>query len=164
MPEIQVEIQGKIAQVRGNPQIVCGNSDYTAVFDFDSEWDAYDLKTARFVWLNGGQPVYADVLFSGTSAAIPAVYDTYALMIGVYAGDIHTTTAARVPCVPCITGEASEHPAPPPDIYEQISAFIEAQEQGSPVSGAVNASAPEAQDTAAECVSGNAVFETLEEA
>ncbi len=38
MPDIQITVASKIAAAQGSPSIVCGNSDYTAVFAFDGEW------------------------------------------------------------------------------------------------------------------------------
>ena len=105
MPDIQITVRNKIAQVQGNPEIVCGNSDYTVTFDFDAEWDAYEHKTSHFSFLENGVPRYFDVIFTGDSVQIPAVWNTCELLIGAYAGDIRTTTAAAVPCVPCITDD-----------------------------------------------------------
>lgn len=131
MLDIEVIVRDKLAQVQGNPEIVCGNSDYTVTFDFDEEWDAYEYKTARFCFLENGIPRYYDVLFSGDTVTIPAVWNTCEILAGVYAGDIHTTTPAAIPCVPCITEEAPVHPDPPPDVYEQLLEAIESMETGS---------------------------------
>jgi hypothetical protein len=130
MPEISVTVRDKIAQVHENPEIVCGNSDYTMTFDFDEEWDAYENKTARFSFLENGIPRYYDVLFSGDTVSIPAVWNTCEILAGVYAGDIHTTTTAAIPCVPCITEDEPVHPDPPPDVYEQLLEAVEAMESG----------------------------------
>ena len=125
MPDIQITVRNKIAQVQGNPEIVCGNSDYTVTFDFDAEWDAYEHKTSHFSFLENGVPRYFDVIFTGDSVQIPAVWNTCELLIGAYAGDIRTTTAAAVPCVPCITDDEPVHPDPPPDVYAQIVELLE---------------------------------------
>lgn len=127
MPEIIVTVREKIAQISGTPEIVCGNSDYAAVFDLDSEWSAYDLKTARFAWMDmkANTIRHADVIFEGTSAVVPVLYDTDQVLIGVYAGDIHTTTPARVPCCRCITDSEPYHPEPPADIYTQLLQYLD---------------------------------------
>lgn len=124
MPNIHINVTDKIALASGIPDIVCGNSDYTVEFTFDSEWDEYEAKTARFVRLQNGAPVYTDVLFTGTTAVVPPVYDTYELLVGVYAGDIHTTTPARIPCIPCITDGAPVHDIPAPDVYNQLLQYL----------------------------------------
>lgn len=88
---IEVDVSNKIAQVRDKTIAgVCGNSDYVVHFNFDDEWNAYENKTARFKW--GG--TFTDVVFTGNECPMPIIYDTNTLEIGVYAGELHTTTAA----------------------------------------------------------------------
>lgn len=126
MPNISVMVREKIAQTQGTPEVVCGNSDYVVMFDFDDEWSGYEVKTARFVWcdLKTGKVKHSDVVFDGDICMAPVLYDTAAVAIGVYAGDIHTTTPARVPCARCITDGVHEHGEPDPDVYEQILACL----------------------------------------
>ena len=45
MPEIKIKIRDKRAG--GTGTIICGNSDYTVVWDLDEEWTPYDTKTMR---------------------------------------------------------------------------------------------------------------------
>ena len=92
MPNINITVREKIAHTITDTCIVCGNSDYVAVFDFDAEWDAYEVKTARFIW--GG--TYTDVAFTGNECPVPVIPDAVSVLVGVYAGDLHTTTAAAV--------------------------------------------------------------------
>lgn len=127
MPEISIRVREKIAQTVGSPQLVCGNSDYAVTFDFDAEWADYDEKTVRIVWLDkaSGRLRRANVLFDGNAALLPAIYRTDQVLIGVYAGDIRTTTPVRVPCIGCITDDAPQHDDPPEDVYEQLLAYLE---------------------------------------
>lgn len=127
MPDINITVRDKIAKAEGSPEIVCGNSDYAAAFDLDSEWDTYDLKTMRVVWIDimTGIPRYIDVPFSGNSAVIPAVYNAYEIAVGIYAGDIRTTTPARIPCERCITDGSVVHETPSASVYEQIIDLLE---------------------------------------
>ena len=92
MPNINITVREKIAHTISDTCIVCGNSDYVAIFDFDAEWDAYEVKTARFIW--GG--TYTDVAFAGNECPVPVIPDAVSVLVGVYAGDLHTTTAAAV--------------------------------------------------------------------
>lgn len=92
MPNINITVREKIAHTISDTCIVCGNSDYVAVFDFDAEWDAYETKTARFIW--GG--TFTDVPFAGNECPVPVIPDAVSVLVGVYAGDLHTTTAAAV--------------------------------------------------------------------
>ena len=95
MQELHITVSNKIATYRRRDgYIVCGNSSYMIVFAFDAEWDAYPTKTARFVWNN----VYLDVPFTGNTVKVPVLSDTTLLQVGVYAGDLHTTTPARIYC------------------------------------------------------------------
>ena len=78
--------------------IVCGNSGYQIQFSFDGEWDAHDNKTARFIY-NGE---FTDVDFDKTEdnniCSVPILHDTTEVEVGVYAGDLTTTTSARIDC------------------------------------------------------------------
>ncbi len=92
MPNINITVREKIAHTISDTCIVCGNSDYVAIFDFDAEWDAYEVKTARFIW--GG--TYTDVAFAGNECPVPVIPDAVSVLVGVYAGELRTTTAAAV--------------------------------------------------------------------
>lgn len=74
--------------------IVCGNSDYVIEFAFDAEWDAHTEKVARFIW--NGQ--YKDVTFTGTSCVAPIITNASEVEVGVYAGELSTTTPAVIGC------------------------------------------------------------------
>ena len=114
MPNISITVKNKVARA-DRVIIVCDNSDYTAVFDFDAEWDEYTTKTARFVY--GGR--YTDVVFTGNECTIPVIQDTRSLTVGVYAGDFHTTTPAYISCVPSILFGNGIPADPTPDVYAQ---------------------------------------------
>lgn len=120
MPEINIMIKNKIATKSNNVTYICDNSDYVINFDFDDEWDAYDTKTARFAY--GGQ--YTDIVFVGNRCNVPVITNTYAFHIGVFAGDLHTTTPVRVPCRKSILSSASIHADPTPDVYDQLMELI----------------------------------------
>ncbi len=124
MRELQITVRSRIAQLTGQTEIVCGNSDYAAVFDLDAEWDAYPVKTMRAVWKDAdtGKMLYADVLFEGSRAVLPPVYRTAQVLLGIYAGDIRTSTPVRIPC--CAAGH-NAHPEPAQDIYVQLLNLME---------------------------------------
>lgn len=106
---LHVDVVNKIAtfQKRGGC-IVCGNSDYQIQFSFDREWDAHDEKTARFIY--NGQ--FTDVDFSKTKdnniCHVPILYDTTEVEIGVYAGELKTTTSAFIGCYRSILCEVAK--------------------------------------------------------
>lgn len=119
MPNINIKIRNKVAKA-DRAIIVCDNSDYIAHFDFDAEWDAYTTKTVRFVY--GGR--YTDVVFSGNECPVPVIQDTRAVTVGVFAGDLHTTTPAYISCVPSILFGNGIPADPTPDVYAQIMELL----------------------------------------
>ncbi len=133
MPDIRITVAEKTARAEGHPEIICGNADYTAVFDFDDEWEAYPVKTLRAVWRSGGEYLYADVIFEGDAVQLPALYGTAEVALGVFAGDIRTTTPARIPCARCITDSDPQHPDPPPDVYTQLLEYLSVLQNGEPI-------------------------------
>ena len=116
MNEIGIKIRNKRAWATDHTEIVCDNSDYTVNFDFDEEWSAYETKTARFD--NGVQ--YVDVIFAGNVCPVPALSDASEVKIGVYAGELHTTTAAHVLCRASILGGTGTPAAPAPPRWRQF--------------------------------------------
>lgn len=120
MPEMNITVRNKIATKTDNVVYVCDNSDYVINFDFDSEWDAYDTKTARFDY----DGKHTDVVFTGNQCNVPIITNTYAFHVGVFGGDLHTTTAARVPCRKSILSAAGAPADPTPDVYDQLMEII----------------------------------------
>lgn len=96
MKTLRINVKDKIATYfQRDGVIVCGNKGYTIVFTFDEEWDEYTTKTARFVW-NGK---YYDKQFTDNECEVPVINDTTEVTVGVYAGDLKTTTPAEIPCL-----------------------------------------------------------------
>jgi hypothetical protein len=121
---IKISIINKYAAAEGAPVIVCGNDDYTAQFFFDAEWDAYDIKTARFVYVQNGAIKYTDVVLTGDTAPVPVMADTKEVMVGVFAGDIRTSTPAHIHCEPSIRCGTGAPADPTPDVYDQIMELL----------------------------------------
>ena len=112
---IDVTIKDKVAFCSG-ATYVCGNSDYVIHFDFDDEWTEFEIKTARFKWKKG----YIDVVFSGAVCAVPVITDVDLFGVGVYAGNLHTTTPAYVRAYKSILcGDMGPYD-PPDDVYHQL--------------------------------------------
>lgn len=118
---ISINVAKKLASVIGAPVIICGNSDYSITFTFDEEWETMDLKTARFVYKRDGALKFIDVVFSGRTTAVPVLSNIDEVYVGVYSGELHTTTPARIICKKSILcGDYTQHEAPDPDVYQQI--------------------------------------------
>jgi hypothetical protein len=100
--------------------IVCGNSDYEIEFTFDSEWNNHEVKTARFI--HG--KTYDDVVFEGNKVAVPIMQDISSLAVGVYSGNLVTTTPANIGCRKSILCDGGLPADPPADVYAQIIALL----------------------------------------
>lgn len=116
MPNIRISVKNKIAVQTNRTLYFCGNSDYTALFDLDAEWNAFEIKTARFCY-NGH---YSDVVFTGNECEIPVIADTNEFEIGLFAGNLHTTTPAMVLCERSILSTSGTPTNPSPDVYHQL--------------------------------------------
>lgn len=125
MKNINITVENKRAAVVGSPTIICGNSDYTVTFAFDNEWSLTGPKTARFVYVKRGEVMHEDVLFDGNTVAVPVLSDVTFVNVGVFAGDLSTTTPAKVNCHPSILCGSGSVQAPTPDVYSQIMALFE---------------------------------------
>lgn len=112
---IIVTVRNKIA-VANKTEYVCGNDDFVVAFDFDQDWDEYDVKTARFKH-NG---THTDVVFSGNSCNVPRISGTNSIKVGVFAGDLSTTTSATILARKSILCGGSVPAAPTEDVYNQI--------------------------------------------
>lgn len=117
---IEIIVRNKIAKLVELFTGICGNSDYVIKFNFDEEWDAYETKTARFKW----NSTYVDIVFTGNECAMPAINDAYGVEIGVYAGDLHTTTGAYLPMKKSILCDGGVPADPTPDVYAQIMELL----------------------------------------
>lgn len=103
--ELKVKVRKKIAY-SDRQTIVCGNDDYTVVFDWDAEWD--NLNPMMMVVCRDGS-VYPGIAIEGKRAKLPRL-QTQECAIGLIAGETRTTTAAVFRCLPSVqegvTGEA----------------------------------------------------------
>ena len=119
MPEIKIKIRDKRAG--GTGTVICGNSDYTVVWDLDAEWAAYDTKTMR---VNLADGTYQDVVFTGNTAALPVLSTPGWASVGLYAGDLHTSRAADLRVLPSVTTAGGAPADPPESVYNQLMELI----------------------------------------
>ena len=119
MPEIKIKIRDKRAG--GTGTIICGNSDYTVVWDLDAEWAAYDTKTMR---VNLADGTYQDVVFTGNTAALPVLSTPGWASVGLYAGDLHTSRGADLRVLPSVTTAGGAPADPPESVYNQLMELI----------------------------------------
>ena len=119
MPEIKIKIRDKRAG--GTGTVICGNSDYTVVWDLDQEWTPYGTKTMR---VNLADGTYQDVVFSGDSAALPVLSTPGWASVGLYAGDLHTSRAADLRVLPSVTTPGGTPADPAESVYDQLMELI----------------------------------------
>nr|DAH53921.1 MAG TPA: copper resistance protein [Caudoviricetes sp.] len=116
---MQIIVNNKVA-IGDGTVIVCDNSGYVAEFLFDEEWDAYEVKTARFVF---GR-YYEEVPFTGNRCEVPVIRNAQFVAVGVFAGNLTTTTAATFRCIGSILSNAPIHNPPSEDVYNQLIELI----------------------------------------
>jgi hypothetical protein len=152
MPTINVTVRNKIAKSQPPAFVVCGNSDYTAVFDLDDEWAEFPNRVAVFVYQVGRERRNERVIFDGDECPIPTLRGVRAVEVGLEAGNIRTTTPARIRCFGCITDAAGTPQEPEDDVYRQILSRVDGTAQ------AATAAARDAQtaQTAASAAASSA--------
>lgn len=117
---IEVSVKDRIAWQTNRIEYICGNSDFVVDFAFDGEWENADHKTARFI--HGEE--HTDVPFSGNRCEIPKIFGVKTMEVGVFSGDLRTTTAATVLCKKSILCKAGTPADPSPDVYTQVMEFL----------------------------------------
>lgn len=125
--EFKITVSKRIAQTTSTESLICGNDGDTLTVTFDDEWTNISAKTARLVWIKGGEYTYIDVPFTGTSCPLPAVIQAKMLFVGFFAGDstentLKTSTPAQIPCISSILDVHAE--AFTPDVYRNILDII----------------------------------------
>lgn len=119
MPEININVRDKCAE--GEGVVICNNSDYAVVWDLDEEWTPYDAKTMR---VNLADGTYQDVVFTGDTATLPVLTASGWVSVGLYAGDIHTSRAARLLALSSVLTPGGSPAVPAEDVYAQIMAKL----------------------------------------
>lgn len=104
--------------------MVCGNNDYQIKFTFDSEWDAYTTKTARFKWKGG----WHDQTFDGDTCPVPRILGATEVKVGVYV-DEFTTTDAVIPALCSCRCNEGELVQPGETYVNQAAAAVYAAQQ-----------------------------------
>lgn len=122
MKQIYVKITEKIACLVDPEQfLVCDNSDYEVVFDFDSDWEGINAKTAIFVY--GDTTVYQP--FNGNKCEGVPIVDSTLCAIGVFADNIKTSTSANIKCKLSARSFSGAPKPPSEEVYDKIMALFE---------------------------------------
>ena len=129
MAVISISITDKRPTVEGSPVIVCGNSDYSLSIRFDGGWSTAGAKTARFVYVQDSEVKYQDVVFTGTTVNVPVLARVKEVRVGIYEGDLQTSTPAVIPCEYSIRCGTATPDDPTPSQYDQILALLQQNAQ-----------------------------------
>lgn len=125
MNTIYVSINNLEAVADEPAVIVSDNTGYQIEFDFDDDWADYVKKTAVFVWYQNSLPHSYVVPFEGDTVTVPPMGAVQYLLVGVTAGDLQTTTPAKIKCQPSILSSCAEGAdAPTENEYAQLMAMI----------------------------------------
>ena len=127
MPIINITVKGKVAS-SDTKAIVNGNSDYAVNWVLDGEWADYDTKTMRVRHYDG---TVIDCIFTGCSCSLPIITETCMIEIGLFAGDLITSTPAVINCIRCIRDDEGPVQDPTPSIYDQLLAKLNELGSGS---------------------------------
>lgn len=96
--------------------VIAWNTDYIVNFEFDEEWE--DPKTIRIV--NDKDDVICDKLFEGNTVELPKISNTSYIGIGIFCGDLKSTTPLMLSCDKSILDFEGEPLPPSEDVYIQI--------------------------------------------
>jgi hypothetical protein len=121
MNAIKITVEKKIASVEGLPEIVCGNSGYTLSFAFDNEWSDEQNKVARFSFNKNNKKCFIDMPIENNTCQVPVLVGIALVRVGVYAGELKTTTGAKIKCIKsiiCDDAEATEEGMQ--NLYEKV--------------------------------------------
>lgn len=117
MPTIKIEVKDNIAtNLTPEIEIVSNNGDYEIEFSFDSLWDSYSVKTARFYYNFS----HTDIVFDGNVCKVPLLEETQLLKVGVFTDTNKTTTDAEIKCRFSIKKYGGSVHEPTKDVYGQI--------------------------------------------
>lgn len=121
--QIEINVRNKVACLVDEEQfLVCGNDDYEVVFHFDEEWNDINAKTALFVYGERAVPVP----FIGNVCGGVIIDNSTVCAIGVFAGDLKTTTGAGLRCLLSIRDNNNAIPEPPePQVYDRIMEMLD---------------------------------------
>lgn len=121
MPEIHIAVRENIASQTDHTVYICGSGDYTAIFQFEEQWQKEDLKTARFQT----ESICQDVLFRGDRCPVPVFISARKLEVGLFAGNLRTTTGARIALREGIRSAWGPPEDPAPSLYDQLVEAVE---------------------------------------
>lgn len=116
MNEIHVAVRNGTAFQTDHRPYTAGDGETWVVFDLEEGWADYPAKVARFQTENG----YQDVMFRGEKCHVPQFPYAQKLEVGLYAGNLRTTTPARLFVRPGIRSAWGPPADPEPNVFDQL--------------------------------------------
>lgn len=131
---IHITVRDRVPTITAGEDVISHNSDYTAEFEFDEEWQD-KVKTVYFVCEDGS---YQAVVMSGNSCGVPMLDGEHRrIFVGVQAGAAEKPSILKTtrPCCLKVKDSIADLlgqpiPDPSPDVYEQIIAMLEDIKKG----------------------------------
>ena len=121
MKEIHISVREGVALQTDHTPYITGDGEYRVVFDLEKEWEAHPLRTARFQT----EGAYVDVVFRGNQCRVPVFTYARTLEVGIFAGNLRTTTPARIFLREGIRSAWGSPEAPAPNVYDQLMEALE---------------------------------------
>ena len=120
METINVAVNKRQLTTDAEP-IIRWNTGYMVNFTFDEEWE--DDKTIKIV--NDKGQVIDEKIFTGNSVELPKIANTRYISIGVYAGDLKSTTPLTIGCKESILDYDGPPSPPTEDVYNQMMSALD---------------------------------------
>ncbi len=121
MKEIHISVREGIASQTDHTAYITGDGEYWALFDLGEEWEDQPLRTARFQT----EGSYVDVIFRGNKCRMPVFTYARKLEVGLFAGNVRTTTPARIFLREGIRSAWGSPEPPAPNVYDQLMEVLE---------------------------------------
>lgn len=116
MKEIHVTVRDGAAFQTDHTAYIAGDGETWVVFALEDDWSQYPAKVARFQTESG----YQDVMFRGERCHMPVFTYAQKLEVGLYAGNLRTTTPARLFVRPGIRSAWGAPADPEPNLFDQL--------------------------------------------
>lgn len=123
METIEIMVRNKVPRFKKDSakSIITWNTGYVINFDFDEEWG--HTKTLRVV--NDKGKIIQDIVFEGNSVELPKIADTAHIGIGVFSGDLTSTTKLILACRKSILEDDGAPLPPSEDVYNQVIGILD---------------------------------------
>ena len=117
---MEFNISNRTISVAGKENTLSYNSDYTAHFTFDDEWENA-IKTARFIQFGK----HADMVLDKNNSCNIPIFKNGWVIVGIF-NDVMTTTYTKFYFNRTVKDENSDPVEDPsPDVYSQLLEMIE---------------------------------------